>query len=210
MYNEIIDLNEDFPEKNSGFIIIRPKNVQEGSYCMDAYGIYRTFVDPRSAKDPENFQAEIAADANGVIVTELTLPYAILHDTGAMMDAEKKYDGVCEKTKLEMEKLAAAVTRDPRRQKKTTLIRFPKGVKICNDYLNGVQVKMSGKGNKLKPNGRFLPYTMDVPDLEKFNFVMPFVFWKAPIIGTITLTNQKAASHSDNVFVDALKGVFPF
>jgi hypothetical protein len=177
---------------------------------MDAYGIYRTFVDPRSAKDPENFQAEYTDDGSGVVITEPTVPYAVLHDTSHMMDIEKNYGGICEKTKTEMEKLASAVLRDPSRQKKTTLIRFPHGVKVCNSFLNGEEVKMTGKGNKLKSNGRFLPYKMDVEDLKTFNFMMPYVFWKAPIVGTVSLTNQKAACHSDNLFADALKGVLPF
>lgn len=177
---------------------------------MDAYGIYRTFVDPRSAKDPENFQAESAEEGGAILVTEPTVPYAVLHETAHMMSLEKSYGGVCDKTKLEMEKLASAVLRDPRRQKKTTLIRLPKGVKVCNNFLNGEDVKMTGKGNKFKPNGRFLPYKMDVEGLDSFNFMMPYVFWKAPIIGTVTLTDQKAACHSDNLFADALKGVFPF
>lgn len=202
-YDEVFTLDTKFPERNKGFIIVRPKNIREGKYLMEAYCIYRFYNDPNDSKNPEYFQAQLLVD--GVLITEPTLPHCFLHGHQEMEKVERK-TGVCESTSVEIKKASAAVIADKSRHKKTTLILFPKDVKCCNDFLNGEHVKMSGNGNKLKTFGRFLSYKMDVGE-KSANCIAPYVYWKIPIVDTVTLTDQEAAGHNDDVFNDALESM---
>lgn len=187
------------------------KNIREGKYRMDAFGIYKFLSDPRdmdTTKYPDNYVASVVANGKGLVITEPTLPFGFLHNQKELNEAESRtMSGICDMTVLALAETAAAVKADKSRQTKTTLIHFPDGMEGCNNFLNGEEIKMVGDGNRIVTKGRFLPFNMEIQSKTCANFLMPLVYWKIPIESTVKLTDHVAATKVDDVFFDAINSM---
>lgn len=198
------------PEQNKGWIIILIRNVVEGKLSMDVLGFFKLHPDPRDMDTTltklEKFQMELVDIGKAVTITEPTAPFAFTANQKEIEAAEDKSASGCKMTTLALKSAAAAIMGDASRQIKVTKIHLPAGMVGCNDYLNG-KVKLVGNGNRIQAKGRFIPFQISLPKKGMTSFLVPYVFWKVPIAGTVTLADQEAATDCDDMFDDAINSM---
>jgi hypothetical protein len=206
-------LNYDLPEQNYGYFITRVSNVTVGDERMDILMIIKPLFDPRDIKNDTKFTAMLLPNRTGMYITEPSVPYYMSESVAAMEQAERNYlegnETMCAASVLEYRTQIAALGKSESRKSKTTIIRFPNNIKGNNTYLNKPNPKKTKSASKydLATNSRFILQQMEVGTDKLLNFCAPYAYWKIVIEGTIRTTDVKPPTTTDDLFVNAMKGM---
>ena len=176
----ILDIEN--PENNrNGILVIRGNEVvvNDATEMVDVLTIYKPLFDLR---DAEKSKACLLPDWRGIQITEPKVPLCFSENAKDMHRMEGK-NQICEPTLRAHLAAANDIRKQPRRQQKQVIMRFPDGLTCNAQHFNG---KNKHEPCKLKNNVRTME-TVSMKEKDIFSgerektATVQFIFWKVVI-----------------------------